>query len=192
GGEDRGRGRVAVSAWTTWLVGRGTALAQPVPLKETNVDMVLLAPPGADSDGDGVPDSIDNCPTTANPDQSDRDGNGVGDACQMAPPDGGAPTCGDGRVDPGEDCDDGVNGNSDAPASNATCTTHCKRRAPCGDLTAASAAGIDPDTGHCYVAWDIVKPWQAAGSDCQSRGGMLPVITSAGEEMLFERFAGGV
>ena len=34
-----------------------------------------------DRDGDGVPDSDDNCLRTPNPDQSDIDGDGVGDAC---------------------------------------------------------------------------------------------------------------
>ena len=34
-----------------------------------------------DTDGDGVPDSIDNCPGVWNPDQADMDGNGIGDAC---------------------------------------------------------------------------------------------------------------
>ncbi|HEY7138310.1 MAG TPA: PKD domain-containing protein [Acidimicrobiia bacterium] len=34
-----------------------------------------------DTDGDGVPDSVDNCPTVPNPDQADSNGNGVGDAC---------------------------------------------------------------------------------------------------------------
>ena len=35
-----------------------------------------------DSDGDGVPDCVDNCPTVANPDQADSDGNGKGNVCE--------------------------------------------------------------------------------------------------------------
>jgi hypothetical protein len=34
-----------------------------------------------DTDGDGVADSVDNCPDVANHSQRDRDGDGVGDAC---------------------------------------------------------------------------------------------------------------
>ncbi len=34
-----------------------------------------------DSDGDGVPNSRDNCPDVPNPDQADFDGDGLGDAC---------------------------------------------------------------------------------------------------------------
>lgn len=41
-----------------------------------------------DSDGDGVPDSMDNCPYTANADQKDSNLNGIGDACEttVTPP----------------------------------------------------------------------------------------------------------
>ncbi|MBI5309592.1 MAG: thrombospondin type 3 repeat-containing protein [Actinobacteria bacterium] len=37
--------------------------------------------PETDTDGDGVPDPTDNCPSAPNPDQLDTDGDGVGDAC---------------------------------------------------------------------------------------------------------------
>ena len=39
----------------------------------------------ADADGDGVPDTQDNCPTVANSNQTDSDGDGVGDACDQCP-----------------------------------------------------------------------------------------------------------
>jgi len=37
--------------------------------------------PGADTDGDGVNDDVDNCPDDPNPGQEDLDDDGVGDAC---------------------------------------------------------------------------------------------------------------
>ena len=37
-----------------------------------------------DTDGDGRPDSIDNCPTIANPTQADCNNNGTGDVCEVA------------------------------------------------------------------------------------------------------------
>ncbi|MDQ1445175.1 MAG: hypothetical protein QOI20_1639, partial [Acidimicrobiaceae bacterium] len=41
-----------------------------------------------DGDNDGVPDSTDNCPTIANPDQADRNLNGTGNACDDPDQDG--------------------------------------------------------------------------------------------------------
>lgn len=35
----------------------------------------------ADTDGDGIADTVDNCPALKNPDQKDRDGDGKGDVC---------------------------------------------------------------------------------------------------------------
>ena len=34
-----------------------------------------------DPDWDGIPDPLDNCPVTSNPDQHDMDFNGIGDVC---------------------------------------------------------------------------------------------------------------
>jgi len=42
-------------------------------------------PPVVDTDGDGVPDTSDNCPTVANANQTDADGDGVGDVCDNCP-----------------------------------------------------------------------------------------------------------
>ena len=38
---------------------------------------------GEDEDGDGVKDSVDNCPDIANPSQTDTDGDRIGDACDL-------------------------------------------------------------------------------------------------------------
>ncbi|WP_231891981.1 thrombospondin type 3 repeat-containing protein, partial [Tenacibaculum ovolyticum] len=40
---------------------------------------------GEDSDGDGIPDTCDNCPKEKNRDQEDTDGDGIGDACDNCP-----------------------------------------------------------------------------------------------------------
>jgi polysaccharide lyase-like protein len=42
---------------------------------------LLLALATPDGDGDGVPDMLDDCPTTPDPDQNNSDGEGAGDAC---------------------------------------------------------------------------------------------------------------
>jgi hypothetical protein len=39
----------------------------------------------ADTDDDGIPDNVDNCPTIANPTQTDSDGDGFGDVCDNCP-----------------------------------------------------------------------------------------------------------
>jgi len=36
-----------------------------------------------DQDNDGIPDSLDNCPSISNADQADLDLNGVGDVCEQ-------------------------------------------------------------------------------------------------------------
>lgn len=46
-----------------------------------NLTLVVPADCPADSDGDGIDDTTDNCPAVANPDQTDTDDDGMGDAC---------------------------------------------------------------------------------------------------------------
>jgi len=62
------------------------------PLPPTDAPMMMIDghPDGhvtaTDMDGDGVPDSSDNCPTVYNPDQANEDGDRFGDACDPCPP----------------------------------------------------------------------------------------------------------
>jgi lysophospholipase L1-like esterase len=66
----------------------------------------------ADSDGDGQPDSVDNCPTVANFDQKDTDQDGAGDPCDNCrsignPPGSPAPS---GHCTTGGQVDDDLDG----------------------------------------------------------------------------------
>jgi hypothetical protein len=59
--------------------------------------------PGADRDGDTIPDASDNCPDVYNPQQADRDGDGVGNKCDTGstPP---TDTDSDGVPDSSDNC----------------------------------------------------------------------------------------
>ena len=73
-----------------------------------------------DTDGDGVADGTDNCPTRLNPAQVDSDGDGVGNACDSCPyiADGTqADTDGDGV---GDACDDCAQSAADVPVGDET------------------------------------------------------------------------
>jgi hypothetical protein len=48
---------------------------------------VVSSIPLSDADGDGLPDTSDNCPALANPAQSDLDNDGMGDVCDPYPND---------------------------------------------------------------------------------------------------------
>jgi thrombospondin type 3 repeat protein len=54
---------------------------------ESNHHGPVTSPPPADQDGDGIPDSADNCPSMSNADQADDDADGIGNVCDDHAPD---------------------------------------------------------------------------------------------------------
>ena len=118
-------------------------------------------PDFGETDGDGVPTSVDNCPNDENPEQQDTDGDGDGDACDGDDDDDGQADGADvcpGVPDPGQedldgdgegdacdldDDDDGVPDTSD----NCPSTANPDQANPDGDANGSACDGDDDDDG---------------------------------------------
>jgi hypothetical protein len=112
---------------------------------------LVLSSLTTDTDGDGVPDAVDNCPSVANADQTDTDGDGVGDACPA----------GDGGVDLAHGLDGALDAALDASLDGAV------------DLAGDAAMPAD-------LAHDAATPPDLAGdlggmvpSNCPGAGGRV-------------------
>ncbi|XXY43983.1 thrombospondin type 3 repeat-containing protein [Sorangium sp. So ce260] len=90
-----------------------------------------------DTDGDGVPDAIDNCPAVANPTQADANDDGRGDTCDCAsPPKADGASCDDGDLcSQGDACQGGMCIGGEAIT--------------CPDVAACIRGLCDPGTGAC-------------------------------------------
>ncbi len=93
---------------------------------------VAIVPASPDTDADGVPDHLDDCPRDADAGQVDTDGDGVGDVCD-------AETCGNGVVEGAESCDGLVVG-----TCPGTCGGDCSCQ--CTNLVVDPKAKIDVNT----------------------------------------------
>jgi hypothetical protein len=90
-----------------------------------NIARSSCQPPCIDTDGDGVCDNQDNCPSVANPDQLDDDGDHIGNACDPYNCTAtGAEVCNDERDN---DCDGAIDGqDSDCQTPTTGSLTICK------------------------------------------------------------------
>ncbi|MEM9143115.1 MAG: thrombospondin type 3 repeat-containing protein [Bacteroidota bacterium] len=80
-----------ISGTTTLRFGKGDGNGDDVVNASDNwnanndnvyIDNILItATASNDTDGDGIPNNVDNCPLVANPGQLDTDGDGIGDIC---------------------------------------------------------------------------------------------------------------
>jgi hypothetical protein len=80
GGAGAADGRSATIGIQNWNGSDVFQLGYDNPIVRDEV-AVRLTPPTIDTDGDGVPEQIDLCPTVPDPDQRDVDGDGLGNAC---------------------------------------------------------------------------------------------------------------
>ncbi len=68
-----------------YVVGGAGALDAVSPVTHNTDVMTVKLSQLADVDGDGVPNTTDNCPMVYNPDQADGDADGIGTACDNCP-----------------------------------------------------------------------------------------------------------
>ena len=111
----------------------------------------ICGSPQTDTDMDGIPDSSDNCPTTANADQADLDNDGIGDVCDDDMDDDGVPNGSDNcpmNANPGQE-DSDSNGIGDA------CEESCNTQTATDTPIAISTTGGVNYTSTIDIPYDL-------------------------------------
>ncbi len=97
-----------------------------------------------DADDDGISNSVDNCPTSYNPQQRDADTDGVGDVCDTTPGCGG---CGEAACEDVDADNDGIINNVD------NCPSTCNAQQRDADLDGiGDVCDTTPGCGGCGQA----------------------------------------
>jgi subtilisin-like proprotein convertase family protein len=111
----------------------------------------ICGEPQTDTDGDGIPDNLDNCPATANTDQSDLDNDSIGDVCDDDIDGDGVPNANDNcpNTPNADQADSNNNGIGDA------CDIECDSLTATDTPIAISTTGGITYTSTIDVAFDF-------------------------------------
>jgi hypothetical protein len=139
-----------------------------------------------DTDGDGIPDSTDNCPNTPNADQADADGDGRGDTCDACPADPFNDSDGDGICELTDNCPLTANANqldSDNDGAGDACDSDDDNDGvlDTNDQCLSTAAGVTVNTDGCSIA-DLCP----CANDWKNHGAYVSCVAHTAEDFVAE------
>jgi putative hemolysin len=130
-----------------------------------------------DSDGDGVADAVDNCPSDHNPTQTDTDGDGLGDVCDDDDDNDGFDDTIESYLgtDPLDDCSDSpsddawpldINNDGLITATSDSLNFRGRIGAVPGDSNWWQRLDLDA-SGNINATGDVLKYWGKVGQTCR-------------------------
>jgi hypothetical protein len=134
-----------------------------------------------DTDHDGIPDGVDNCPLAANPDQGDTDHDGLGDACDTDADNDGIPDAQDNcpliaNVDQADTDHDGLGDACDTDNDNDGVTDGL-------DQCLATPPGALVDPTGCAIV-DLCPCTHPGGALWKNHGAYVSCVAHAAEDFV--------
>jgi len=138
-----------------------------------------------DEDQDGVPDSIDNCPTIKNQDQADMNHNGIGDACDPDKDGDGVPNVKDNcpaLANPLQIDADGDGKGDDGCWAGSSCPTSCDDKECYVIPGQTGLACLDP--GQSFAVGMAIAGSQAGQSPKTGQKVLIAIMTNRPHDQL--------